>query len=450
MLPPSVSWSNCLALGCDNAPVMTGNTNGVFGLMKEKQPQLYLSGCPCHLIHRAAQKAASEIPFNIDEILIDVYYYFEHSSKRLAALETFQEEVTNQKLLKHVATRWLSVRRCLDRLLDNWDALKQFFREETSKASTSSAKSRQDRLKTFFSSPTNKLYCLFLQHALEPFDTKNQLLQSEIPQIHTLRRSLHELMYDLLVRFVKPVVMADKIRINGVSRPRTVLEIDFKKPQNHRQVLFSSETNAFLGRKEETGLREERIKEFHSNTKKFYTAACEYIKQKLPLSADLLLNAEVADVDLRQTVSDEQLSFFLQRFPCLVPANTTVDIVRSEFYKYQCHDIESIKKERIDHTWVAIGAVKDSAGVLLFSNLSRVMLGILTIPHSNASCERIFSCVRKNRTDQRASLSAKTVDSLMVVKSRPGLPSDRKYTVADLSKLKSCYYKSLQSSSGTK
>ncbi|KAK7094014.1 hypothetical protein V1264_007690 [Littorina saxatilis] len=83
--PPSVPWQNCMALGCDNAPVMTGHTNGVFGNMKTKQPHLYLSGCPCHLIHRAAQKAASELPLKIDEILVDIYFYFEHSSKRLAS-----------------------------------------------------------------------------------------------------------------------------------------------------------------------------------------------------------------------------------------------------------------------------------------------------------------------------------------------------------------------------
>ena len=60
----------------------------------------------------------------------------------------------------------------------------------------------------------------------------------------------------------------------------------------------------------------------------------------------------------------------------------------------------------------------------MFPNVAKVMLGILTIPHSNAGCKRIFSCVRKNRTDQRASLLAKTMDSLMVMKSRPGMPAE--------------------------
>ena len=125
---PSVPWKNCLSLGCDNAAVMIGK-NGVYGWMSEKQPNLHLSGCPCHLLHRAAQMAASQLPFNIDEVLVDLYYYFDKSSKRLASLELLQEEVKNQKILKHVQTRWLSVGKCIDRLLENWEALVQFSKQ---------------------------------------------------------------------------------------------------------------------------------------------------------------------------------------------------------------------------------------------------------------------------------------------------------------------------------
>lgn len=44
-----VPWKNCLALGSDNAPVMSGKQKGVFGFLQKKQPDLYFAGCPCHL-----------------------------------------------------------------------------------------------------------------------------------------------------------------------------------------------------------------------------------------------------------------------------------------------------------------------------------------------------------------------------------------------------------------
>ena len=48
--------------------------------------------------------------------------------------------------------------------------------------------------------------------------------------------------------------------------------------------------------------------------------------------------------------------------------------------------------------------------------LANLMLGILVIPHSNADSERIFSQVRKNRTETRPNLSVSTLSSLMVLK----------------------------------
>lgn len=102
-------------------------------------------------------------------------------------------------------------------------------------------------------------------------------------------------------------------------------------------------------------------------------------------------------------------------------------------------------QERADFTWSAIGEMKDVAGELLFRSLSSVMLGILTIPHCNASCERIFSQVRKNKTDQRASLGAETMDALMVLKSQPGtFDPEKQYSLDTLRKIKSSYYNSLK------
>ena len=72
--------------------------------------------------------------------------------------------------------------------------------------------------------------------------------------------------------------------------------------------------------------------------------------------------------------------------------------------------------ERIDDTWTAIGLMTDSCGSILFAKLGAFMKGLRTIPHSNAYCEHIFSSVRKNRTDQRASLGDGPLEALLVVK----------------------------------
>ena len=42
--------------------------------------------------------------------------------------------------------------------------------------------------------------------------------------------------------------------------------------------------------------------------------------------------------------------------------------------------------------------------------------GILAIPHSNADCERVFSFVRKTRTEARSSINNETLESLLIQK----------------------------------
>lgn len=57
---------------------------------------------------------------------------------------------------------------------------------------------------------------------------------------------------------------------------------------------------------------------------------------------------------------------------------------------------------------------------------------------------RVFSCVRKNVTDQR-DLGEDTLDALMVVKSRPdGVTSAEEFSDDNLVQLKSAYYNLLK------
>ena len=100
---------------------------------------------------------------------------------------------------------------------------------------------------------------------------------------------------------------------------------------------------------------------------------------------------------------------------------------------------------RVDQTWMAIGRLKDGvSNKEMFSALAFFMLGVLTVPHSNAGCERIFSQVRKNRMDQRSSLGAYTLESLLVLKGQGEFLPEKRYSDKKLLNLKSCYYDSLQ------
>jgi len=474
----NVTWEKCLSMGSDNASVMTGRHKGVYAYVKEKQPTVYLSGCVLHLIHILAKKAADALP-SIDDVLIDIYYYFNNSDSRKLSFKGFQDlyDLEQKRMLKHVCTRWLSIGRCTERLLFNWDALKDYFykefsliekkkavkdakagkdakarkdtkagqksessKRENDKYEPSYAPKKVDSIFSFIKSPTNKLFTLFFSYTINVYDEVLKNLQAEDPRIHKFRGALHSVMRNILSRFVKPSAMVGKL----------VDEVQFKlscnqKVDNH--LVIGNAAKEYIKNKEKNHLRDHHIREFYSAVRQYFVNACEYITSNLPQNEPLLLHAEIADTDKQSLAKQSSVEFFVDRFPSLIPEGSTKDNILEQFVLYQSQNIQSLVEDckRIDEKWVAIGQVRNEGGSLMFHELAEFMLAILCIPHSSAHCEMVFSVVRKNRTDQRASLGNTTIEALLVIKSRPGHPCDvsRKHSNETLDRLKSSYYKQL-------
>ena len=74
-------------------------------------------------------------------------------------------------------------------------------------------------------------------------------------------------------------------------------------------------------------------------------------------------------------------------------------------------------KHRMDVLWHYFSTLKSGDGRQRFKQLSNIAMLVLTIPHSNADEERVFSMVRKNKTPFRPSLGLDTtLPSLLTVK----------------------------------
>ena len=58
----------------------------------------------------------------------------------------------------------------------------------------------------------------------------------------------------------------------------------------------------------------------------------------------------------------------------------------------------------MDVLWAYMQAMRSTDGKLKFLKLANVALLVLTLPHSNAAEEQVFSMVMKNKTKFRPSL----------------------------------------------
>ncbi len=83
--------------------------------------------------------------------------------KRKAQLRDFMEFNNNevQKVIKHVSTRWLSLGRCIERTLKQWDSLESYFLsyfdlQDDPEDQTNDNTNREKRLVKAFKDPLTK------------------------------------------------------------------------------------------------------------------------------------------------------------------------------------------------------------------------------------------------------------------------------------------------------
>ena len=107
-----------------------------------------------------------------------------------------------------------------------------------------------------------------------------------------------------------------------------------------------------------------------------------------------------------------------------------MDTLEEEFFVYQamgeadipthiCKESNVVEKLGDDGTEVTYHRIDMIWGSLQekLPNLSKVALAVLTIPHSNAGEERVFSMIRKNKTDFRSNLDLrKSLSSIITIK----------------------------------
>lgn len=200
-------WKLCTSVGVDNTSVNIGIHNSLKSRVLQRNPAVYFSGCPCHILHNAAQKAAevfsSECGFDLEEFTIDLYYWFDKSTKRKNTLRSYCEfcDQEYRSAIKHVSTRWLSLEIAIERSLKKYPSLRSYFLSENYPGA------RFQRLKKVFSNPMTEIYLLFMQSILPTFTCTNKFLQREEPLIHCLQPQLISLMKKLLSKFIKPTVL---------------------------------------------------------------------------------------------------------------------------------------------------------------------------------------------------------------------------------------------------
>ena len=102
-------------------------------------PSIYFLGCLCHIVHNAANFAAASFcsitRFDVQDMMIDIFYWFDISCKRRNILAEYFEfcDSTFKEIIRHVSTRWLTLHVVIERTLEVYAGLRSYFLSESEK-----------------------------------------------------------------------------------------------------------------------------------------------------------------------------------------------------------------------------------------------------------------------------------------------------------------------------
>lgn len=194
---------NMIGLAFDGENTNTGNKNSLKTRFVKDIPQLFVLTCTCHSLALCSSHASEKLPNDMEHFIQSVYGYFKNSSKRQILFENVQKllEIKPHKMLKYCPLRWLSMNSCITRILEQYDALFEFFRNE--KTANEAAKVLFEKM----SNPYTIMYLEFLEYVLPFVNKVNVEFQSEKPKIFTLYRKMESMYLTIVEWFIKDECM---------------------------------------------------------------------------------------------------------------------------------------------------------------------------------------------------------------------------------------------------
>ncbi|GFO30260.1 hypothetical protein PoB_005676500 [Plakobranchus ocellatus] len=300
-----------------------------------------------------------------------------------------------------------------DRLLVNWEPLKTFFKEEVANKNLAlTAKCKATKILDSLKSRSTRLYIMFLSYNIKVFEAFLTANQSDKPKAPRMQSDCRKLIRNVQICFVAP---------SAAAQGKLIEDVDYKSSYNHKDnknIMIGEAAREFISNKAKNGLTEAKIAEFFTNVKLYFTTCADYILKNLPISDPFLKHLEIADPDLISPTNLDSVRYPAQRYPILL-SGCTIDILLEEFSSLQCCalQLQDYEPTTAEQFWLKLSKTNDSLEQP-YKHISTFMLGLLTIPHSSAHCERIFSAVRKIKTDIRSSISAPTLEAILVLKHR--------------------------------
>lgn len=252
--------------------------------------------CGLHNCHNGFAKALACLNFDFDGFAYDLWYFFKNSAARREDYK-FTElltEIESRFVLRHVPSRWLSLKKVLQRIIDQWDNLKEYFLNflptTTGFKRHVETTQRYQSIRKCLTSKTSLLYMSFAVYVGEMMDNFLVLFQSAEPLIHVLYPAIGDLFFKIMTNFIKQPKLMDSgknamkdaqqlsaVDVRDKHNLKSLHDMDFGHKASYQIGLIESDTNLDIVKTE---------------FKMCYQALMEYLTVKLPHKYSLIMDLQ--------------------------------------------------------------------------------------------------------------------------------------------------------------
>jgi hypothetical protein len=402
-----IPLKNLVGFASDGCNTMFGRVNSVASKLISANPGIIVQKCICHSLHLCASEACKCLPRLCEDLARNIYSFFKNSAKRQAMLKEFQIfcNVDPHKILRPAQTRWLSLLSVVRRILEQWEPLKLFFTENYMEHRLLASEEIYNALNNL----EIKLFFIFLNWVLPKFVDLNKYFQSEKVVILNLHEKMADTYKDLLLSYMQP----------NYVRQTDIENID---PANNSQ--FTPYENMYLGvgiMQNINSLTDPVAKQdFYERCRRFLITSCLEIKKRYNFKDPVLSKMHVlSKPNIKKT---DTLFSLMTSVPLICDPKNVQEFQKIDDQWRNLKSFENLPEtDEIDEFYFALSKITGFAGEPLFPDLSKFAMNVLSLPHSSASCERVFSKVNLIKTKSRNKLLTSTLNGILLSSQRMNL-----------------------------
>ena len=299
----------------------------------------------------------------------------------------------------------------MNRILEQYLALEHYFVLVANEDPTHS----NDRILKSLQNKFTLAYLESVSHQLQRFNVFNRLFQSERPLLHNLREEVEGLIKSIASDFMS-IAYVKQVKPKEINPTRAGHHIPL-----HQVYVGVAATATMHGIK--AGAKQEGVQKFRSDWKNFLIESILQIKQRFDLEAEIHDIVSCIAPGNAAACVPPSLVQIIQKLPYL---NEILDTAKLDL-EWREHVFEDDLKPDLywDEYWKIAKDGKTPTRGPKYPNLTKFVEILASFPFSNALVERVFSILKRIKTEHRTSLKSSSLVALLQYRMAMKLKNDK-------------------------